>query len=92
MKRGWLLDVHPDYENDLMVSWLRTEGGVESFTDTFHPTFYVHGDLGELEGLRKRLEILSAIEDMRFVHRKIHLGKGKRTKLLAVTRCRDTAS
>lgn len=85
MKRGWIFDVHPDYENNLMVLWIKTNNGIERLTDEFYPTFYVHGNSGELEDLRKRLEILSSIKDMRFEDRKIQLGKQRETRVLSVT-------
>jgi hypothetical protein len=85
MTKGWLFDVYPDYDKDVIVAWLKTDNGMERFVQPFRPSFFVQGEMKELEALRSRLEILSSISDMRFVRRKVVLGSNERTKVLCVT-------
>jgi len=85
MKKGWLFDIYPDYDNDQIVLWLKTENGPERLTAEYYPTFYVHGALDELRELKERLRILSSIKSMGFERKRIHLGEHKETELLSVT-------
>jgi DNA polymerase elongation subunit (family B) len=83
--RGWIFDTYPDYRKDHMVSWIRTEDGVEKLVDRkFFPTFYVHGSRKNLKNLA---DMVSAhkLRDLSFQRQKIKLGYDGRFEVLAVT-------
>ncbi len=83
--RGWIFDTYPDYQKDHMVSWIKTEDGIEKLVDRkFLPTFYVYGSRKNLLNLADvvsthKLRVLS------FERKKIKLGYDGKFEVLAVT-------
>jgi DNA polymerase elongation subunit (family B) len=70
--QGWLFDVYPDYERDLMVTWLLTKQGRPVRRESrFTPCIYVWAagehDLGDLQRFLKRFD--SSIHHMEMVTR-----------------------
>jgi DNA polymerase elongation subunit (family B) len=83
--RGWIFDTYPDYQKDHMVSWIKTEDGVEKLVDRkFFPTFYVHGSRKNLKSLA---DVVSThkLRDLSFQRQKIKLGYDGKFEVLAVT-------
>ncbi|MCK5292340.1 MAG: hypothetical protein KAR39_10040 [Thermoplasmata archaeon] len=83
--RGWIFDTYPDYQKDHMVSWIKTEDGVDKLVDRkFFPTFYVHGSRKNLKSLA---DVVSThkLRDLSFERKKIKLGYDGKFEVLAVT-------
>ncbi|MCK4445117.1 MAG: hypothetical protein KAW09_11275, partial [Thermoplasmata archaeon] len=83
--RGWIFDTYPDYQKDHMVSWIKTEDGVEKLVDRkFFPTFYVHGSRKNLKSLA---DVVSThkLRDLSFQRKKIKLGYDGKFEVLSVT-------
>jgi DNA polymerase elongation subunit (family B) len=83
--RGWIFDTYPDYQKDHMVSWIKTEDGIEKLVDRkFLPTFYVHGSRKNLLNLA---DVVSThkLRDLSFERKKIKLGYDGKFEVLAVT-------
>lgn len=57
-----------------MVLWLWNEGGAHRIEDArFVPTFFLHAPPGELSAIRRRIEILDGVREVREVSRRIAL-------------------
>ncbi len=83
--RGWIFDTYPDYQKDHMVSWIKTEDGIEKLVDRkFLPTFYVYGSRKNLLNLA---DVVSThkLRDLSFERKKIKLGYDGKFEVLAVT-------
>lgn len=83
--RGWIFDTYPDYQKDHMVSWIKTDDGVEKLVDRkFFPTFYVHGSRKNLKSLA---DVVSThkLRDLSFQRKKMKLGYDGKFEVLAVT-------
>ncbi len=83
--RGWIFDTYPDYQKDHMVSWIKTEHGIEKLVDRkFLPTFYVYGSRKNLLNLA---DVVSThkLRDLSFERKKIKLGYDGKFEVLSVT-------
>ena len=85
MVTGWILDVHPDHEHDVMVTWLRTENKIQRIEESFHPCFYVHASSQDLRHIASILKGLPQVEQVCFTSKRITLGSQKTTRLLQIT-------
>src|SRR3990172_1477650 len=71
---GWIIDAYGDYDRDSMVLWLWNEQGAHRIEDPgFLPTFFLHAPPAELPALRRRIEILDGVREVREVERRIAL-------------------
>src|SRR2546425_2824577 len=71
---GWIIDAYGDYDRDTMVLWLWNEHGAHRIEDPRSwPTFFLHAPLGELPAIRRRIEILDGVREVREVSRRIAL-------------------
>ncbi len=71
---GWIIDAYADYDKDAMVLRLWNEGRAERIEDPhFVPSFFLHAASSELPALRRRIEILDAVREVREVERRIAL-------------------
>ncbi len=84
--KGWLLDVHPDYQGNSMVIWLKEGGAIHRIVDKkFSPCFFVfHPSPSELAGLMSRLSIIDQIGCMELTKKRIDIGEAKPRTVLAV--------
>jgi hypothetical protein len=82
---GYLLDVYPDYENNLMTSWIKTKKGSTRITEMYYPRFYVYSSYEQLKKLAGSLKFISSIEDLEFKYRRIDLVDPKLYKVLEIT-------
>ena len=74
LTHGWIIDAYADYDRDAMVLWLWTEEGARRIEDPhFVPSFFLHAAAGELPVLRRRIEILDGVSEVREVERRIAL-------------------
>src|SRR2546425_4571080 len=74
LTHGWIIDAYADYDRDSMVLWLWNERGTHRIEDPrVVPTFYLHASPSELPAIRRRIEILDGVRDVREVSRRIAL-------------------
>jgi DNA polymerase elongation subunit (family B) len=72
--RGWILDVRPDPERDLMDIWILDEGGKRTrISHRFHPVITVSGRSERLKVLREILADLGGVRDLRSDRRVLNI-------------------
>ena len=82
--RGWIVDCYADPAQDAMVTWLRTNSGVERLEDRrFRPAFYVWAPRHRLADLKTSLLMLGTAE-VSEERRRIWLGEREREVLRVV--------
>jgi hypothetical protein len=85
MLSGSILDVYPDYENNVMVTWLlQNNGKATRIEEPYHPCFYVHTPSKDISELAKALEELPQVKQLQFTPAKLTLGSPKHTMVLEV--------
>ena len=83
--QGWLIDAYPDYDKDTMVLWLWNEHGVHRIEDKgFEATFFVRPPPSEVQEVRRRLEILDQVKEVREVERRVDIGSEDAVPVLEV--------
>src|SRR3989441_2048490 len=75
LTHGWIIDAYADYDRDSIVVWLWNErGGAHRIEDPrVVPTFFLHASPSELPAIRKRIEILDGVREVRDVSKRIAL-------------------
>jgi DNA polymerase elongation subunit (family B) len=84
MLRGNILDVYPDYERNLMVTWLIERGRTTRIEDKYDPCFYVYAKNDLLHSLSFFLQDLPQVKKLDFTLFKTILGSDKRKVVLKV--------
>ncbi len=57
--KGWIVDCYPDYERGCMITWLKTEHGIERLVDRhFAPSFYVRASSDRMRKLTEDLRTI----------------------------------
>jgi DNA polymerase elongation subunit (family B) len=80
---GWLLDFYPSEKG--MVVWLKTsEGKTLKFIDDYHPTLYVHGSPGDLNGLEKELTSSELVHEISYVEKRVRLRDFEKSKVMKI--------
>jgi len=83
---GWLMDTYPDYQLDLMVSWIkRADGGTERIVERFSPSFFIRGEKDRLKALARELKEEEGVSGLAFEEHCLSLGQEKRREVLKVT-------
>src|SRR3989441_1288274 len=71
---GWIIDAYGDYDRDSMVLWLWNERGAHWIGDRrVVPTFLLHAPPSDLPAVRRRIEILDDVREVRVVSKRIAL-------------------
>ena len=71
---GWIIDAYGDHDRDSMVLWLWNERGAHRIEDPrVVPTFFLHAPASDLPAIRRRIEILDGVKEVREVSRRIAL-------------------
>src|SRR2546428_2292153 len=74
LPHGWIIDAYGDYDRDSMVLWLWNERGAHRIEDPrVVPTFFLHAPPSELPEIRRRIEILDGVREVRDVSKRIAL-------------------
>ena len=85
MLNGFILDVHPNHQKDVMVTWLLTKKGVQRIEDVYHPSLYVSASSADLQKITGMLTQLHQVEQVRYCRKKTILGSQKTQQVLQVT-------
>jgi len=84
MLSGNILDVYPDYENNVMVTWLVQNGKATRIEEPYDPRFYVHAPSKNISEVAKALEAIPQVKQLQFTPAKLQLGSPKHTMVLEV--------
>ena len=84
MLSGNILDVYPDYQRNVMVTWLVGDGRATRVEEVYEPSFYVYSSSKDLPSLAKVLESLPQVKHVRYTLAKLVLGSEKQTMVLEV--------
>ncbi|KXA90464.1 hypothetical protein AKJ62_00795 [candidate division MSBL1 archaeon SCGC-AAA259D14] len=71
--RGWLLDVYPTGEDEMVLCMKGEDGETRLFRDEYTPEFYVHGSLEKLEELEDELGESEAVGKWSYDEKKVRL-------------------
>lgn len=85
MWSGSILDVYPDYERSVMVTWLVNHGKTTRVEEPYDPGFFVHAPSKSIAELAKALEEMPQVKRLQFTAAKLSLGSPKHTLVLEVT-------
>lgn len=84
MIEGNIIDVYPDYSNNVMVTWLMGKGTVRKIEDKYEPSFHVYANKKELYEMAEMLHGLPQLKQLNFTYEKINLGSEKKKLVLEV--------
>jgi len=85
MMQGFVFDCYPDYQKNMMVTWLKTKRGIKKIEESYHPSFYVAGSKNNLDQLQRVLHKKDTVKRVGYVKQKIELGNNHLHTVLAVT-------
>ncbi len=85
LTHGWIIDAYGDYDRDSMVLWLWNESRAHRIEDSrFVPTFFLHATPSELPAIRRRIEILDGVREVREIARRIALEDDEPSPVLEI--------
>ncbi len=84
MLSGTILDVYPDYENNVMVTWLLQNGTATRVEEPYDPCFYIQAPSSDLSQMTKALEQLPSVKRLQLTPAKLSLGSPQLTMVLEV--------
>jgi DNA polymerase elongation subunit (family B) len=84
MWSGSILDVYPDYEHNVMVTWLVNHGKARRIEEPYDPCFYVHAPSKNIAEVATALETMPQVKHLQFTPAKLTLGSPKHTMVLEV--------
>jgi DNA polymerase elongation subunit (family B) len=84
MLSGNILDVYPDYEKNVMVTWLLQNGKATRIEEPYEPCFYVHTPSKDISEVAKALEVVPQVKRLQLTAAKLILGSSKHTMVLEV--------
>jgi len=84
MLSGNILDVYPDYEKNVMVTWLLQDGKPTRVEEPYDPCFYVHTPSSDLSQVSKAVEQLPQVKRLQLTPAKLTLGSPRHTMVLEV--------
>ena len=85
MMQGFVFDCYPDYQKNVMITWLKTNQGIKKIEDRYLPPFYVAGSRSDLEQLRKLLSKKENVKQVTYTKQKTELGSIHLRHVLTVT-------
>lgn len=85
MMQGFVFDCYPDYQKNMMVTWLKTKQGIKKIEKSYHPSFYVNGSAQDLKQLRKNLSNKDRVKHVEYTKQKTELGNTHPKLVLSVT-------
>jgi DNA polymerase elongation subunit (family B) len=84
MLSGNILDVYPDYEKNVMVTWLLQDGKATRVEEPYDPCFYVHTPSSDISQVTKAVEQLPQVKRLQLTPAKLTLGSPQHTMVLEV--------
>jgi DNA polymerase elongation subunit (family B) len=84
MLNGNILDVYPDYEHNVMVTWLQQDGKTNRIEEPYDPCFYVHAASSDISQVTKALEQIPQVKRLQLTPAKLTLGSPQHTMVLEV--------
>ncbi|MBN2602726.1 MAG: hypothetical protein JXA91_01175 [Candidatus Thermoplasmatota archaeon] len=84
MIEGNIIDVYPDYRNNVMVTWLIGKGKVRKIVDKYEPSFHIYSDKKELYQIAEMLHGFPQLKQLNFTYEKINLGSENKKLVLEV--------
>ena len=84
MLNGNILDVYPDYEKNVMVTWLLQNGKATRVEEPYDPCFYVHAPSSDISQVTKALEQIPQVKRLQLTPAKLTLGSPQHTLVLEV--------
>lgn len=85
MIQGFVFDCYPDYQKNVMVTWLKTRQGLKKIENKYLPSFYVAGAKIDLDHLQKRLHQHDGVEQGVYTKQKTELGRSRKHRVLRIT-------
>jgi DNA polymerase elongation subunit (family B) len=85
MLNGTILDVYPDYENNVMVTWLLQNGKTTRIETPYDPCFYVYTSSYDISQVAKAVEQIPQVKHLQLTPAKLTLGSPQHTMVLEVT-------
>ncbi len=85
MIQGFIFDCYPDYQKNLMVTWLKTKQGIKKIEQPYHPSFHVAGSKHDLEQIRTILSQNEHVHRVSYTKQKTKLGTMHSHLVLTVT-------
>ena len=85
MMQGFVFDCYPDYQKNVMVTWLKTKNGSKKIETSYVPSFHVAGSKPNLEKLRKTLTKKDKVKQVTYTKQKTELGSHRSHLVLTVT-------
>ena len=84
MLSGTILDVYPDDEHNVMVTWLLQKGKATRVEEPYDPCFYVHAPASDISQATKALEQIPRVKHLQLTPAKLTLGSPQHTMVLEV--------
>ncbi len=84
MLNGNILDVYPDYEKNVMVTWLLQDGKATRVEEPYNPCFYAHTPSSDISQVIKALEQIPQVKRLQLTPAKLTLGSPQHTMVLEV--------
>jgi len=84
MLSGTILDVYPDDEHNVMVTWLLQNGKAIRVEEPYDPCFYVHAPASDISQATKALEHNPQVKHLQLTPAKLTLGSPQHTMVLEV--------
>ncbi|MBU0498105.1 MAG: hypothetical protein KKG04_09180 [Candidatus Thermoplasmatota archaeon] len=84
MSTGFIIDSYPDYQKNMMVTWLLCNNTRKRIEEPYHPTFYIQAPPAKRTELHTMLNQLPQIHRVRATKGKITLGSTKIQHLLEI--------
>ena len=84
MLSGTILDVYPDDEHNVMVTWLLQNGKATRVEEPYDPCFYVHAPASDISQATKALEHIPQVKHLQLTPAKLTLGSPQHTMVLEV--------
>lgn len=81
---GFIFDVYPDYNKDVMVIWLCTSKGARKIEQSYQPSFFVRSDASERRKMTRMLQDLPQVDQVIHSMRKTQLGSDKEKPVLQI--------
>ncbi len=82
--KGWLLDVYPSGEDEMVICFKEMKGETKLLRDTYTPEFYVYGSSKNLERLEAELDENQIVNGWSYEERRVHLRDSSTSEVIEV--------